>query len=254
MFHKKCPYFQWKTSLFLALKNIKTDTIKCIFWTITKIKENFLHSQNFQKISHILKESKSNTLVDFYLHHKFMLHQRCKISRQILVICGKFCFSSFIWRKLRLRLIECSEVLTVELLLVKERVVSGFNASKTVSLMSKTGMTVEKRKFRIGGITCWRLVPNARRIGGIMVNNSTSHLETPQSHVNDLEARQLGSVQVEAERCWTAFFCVWTTVLKTESEGILTSNCDLRRKIGPLRLFQAQKIMGNTRTCLHVDG
>ena len=33
------------------------------------------------------------------------------------------------------------------LLLVKERVVSGFNASRAVILMSRTGMAVEKRKF-----------------------------------------------------------------------------------------------------------
>ena len=32
---------------------------------------------------------------------------------QSLVICGKFWFSAFIWRKLRLRLIECSQVFTV---------------------------------------------------------------------------------------------------------------------------------------------
>ena len=38
-------------------------------------------------------------------------------------------------------------VVTVKLLLVKERVMSGFNASRAVILMSKTGLAVEKRKF-----------------------------------------------------------------------------------------------------------
>ena len=36
------------------------------------------------------------------------------------------------------------------------------------------------RRFRIGGITCWRLVPNARRIGRIIRSDSTSNFETPQ--------------------------------------------------------------------------
>ena len=35
----------------------------------------------------------------------------------------------------------------VRLLLVKERVVSGFKASRAVILMSRTGMAVEKIKF-----------------------------------------------------------------------------------------------------------
>jgi len=35
----------------------------------------------------------------------------------------------------------------VKSLLVKERVVSGFNASRTVILTSKTGITVEERRF-----------------------------------------------------------------------------------------------------------
>ena len=45
-------------------------------------------------------------------------------------------------------------ILTLRMLLVKERVASGFNASEAVILMLRTGMAVEKRKFRIGGITC----------------------------------------------------------------------------------------------------
>ena len=42
-----------------------------------------------------------NTLVNLRLHHKFILDRRCQFSSQILIICGKFWFSSFIWRKLR---------------------------------------------------------------------------------------------------------------------------------------------------------
>ena len=99
-------------------------------------------------------------------HHTFIFDRRCHFLSQILVICGKFEFYAFIWRKLRLRLIECFHVLTVRLLLVKEHV-GGFNASRAAILMSRTVMVVERNsfwKFRIGGRTCWRLMPNARRI------------------------------------------------------------------------------------------
>ena len=81
------------------------------------------------------------------LHHKFILDRRCQFSSQILVICGKFWFPAFIWRKLRLRLIECSHELTVMILLVKERVVSGLNASRVMMFVSRTDMTVKKRTF-----------------------------------------------------------------------------------------------------------
>ena len=39
------------------------------------------------------------------------------------------------------------QVLTVRLLLLKERVVSGFNASRVVILMSRSDIAVEKRKL-----------------------------------------------------------------------------------------------------------
>ena len=69
--------------------------------------------------------------------------------------------------------------------------------------MSRTGMSVVKRnfqRFRIGGISCWRLVPNARRIDRIIGSDWTSDFETPQSYGNDSEARKSGSVRVEGER------------------------------------------------------
>ncbi|GBO98645.1 hypothetical protein EVAR_179_1 [Eumeta japonica] len=44
---------------------------------------------------------------------------------------------------LRLRVIECSQIPMVRPLLVKERAESGFNASRTVILTSKTSMAVE---------------------------------------------------------------------------------------------------------------
>ena len=60
--------------------------------------------------------------------------------REVLIFCS-------ISRNLRLRLIECSQIFMVRPLLVKERVVSAFNASKTVILTSKTGIAVEEKVF-----------------------------------------------------------------------------------------------------------
>jgi len=43
-------------------------------------------------------------------------------------------------------------------------------------------------------------VSNARRIGRIIGNDSTSHFKMSESHVNDSETRKLDAV-LEAERC-----------------------------------------------------
>ena len=102
----------------------------------------------------ICQHNDSNTLENLCTHHKFIPDRRCQFLSQILVICGKFWISAFIWRKLWLRLIKCPQVLTAWLLLVKKRAVSGFNASKAVILMSRTGMAVEKRLF--SKIPNWR--------------------------------------------------------------------------------------------------
>ena len=95
----------------------------------------------------ICQHNDSSTLVNLYLHNKCILDRRFQFSRQTLVICGKFWSSAFIWRKLWLRLIECSQVLTVRLFVVEKRVVSGFNVSRVVILMSRKSMADEKRKF-----------------------------------------------------------------------------------------------------------
>ena len=183
--------------------------------------------------------AQNSTLLNLCLHHECILDRWCQFLSLIFLSCGKFWFSAFIWRKLRLKHIECSQVLTVSLLLVTERVVCGFNASRAVILMSRTGNGGEKEKFfqwfRIGGITCVRLVPNARRIGRIIGNDTTRHFETPQSHGKCSEARKLSSVWDEAERCWTAFLCLWTAASKRESEGVFTLHCNRRRNVDPLR-------------------
>ena len=50
--------------------------------------------------------------------------------------------------------LECFQILTVKLLLVKERVMNGFNTSRSVILMSRIGMAVEKRK--VSKIPNWK--------------------------------------------------------------------------------------------------
>ena len=41
----------------------------------------------------------------------------------------------------------------------------------------------------------------SKRIGTIIGSDSTSHFKTPQRYGNDSEARKLGAVRIEAERC-----------------------------------------------------
>ena len=107
-----------------------------------------------------------------------------------------------------------------------------FNASRTVILTSKReGFW----RCRIGGITWARLVSKSRRISTVIGSDSTSHFKTPQSHGNDSEARKLGAVRIEAERCWTAFVFLWTAAWKAKTEGISASHCDWGRKMGSLR-------------------
>jgi len=45
------------------------------------------------------------------------------------------------------------------------------------------------------------LVSKSKRISTIIGSDSTSHFKIPQSHRNDSEARKLGTVRIEAERC-----------------------------------------------------
>ena len=87
---------------------------------------------------------------------------------------------------------------------MKERVVSGFNASRMVILTSKTGITVEERTF--SKMQNWRhyLIKTRVKIKKNWHDHwewLTSHFKTPQSHGNDSKARKLGAVRVEAERC-----------------------------------------------------
>ncbi|GFW20415.1 uncharacterized protein TNCV_4546821 [Trichonephila clavipes] len=61
--------------------------------------------------------------------------------REVLIVCFNMKKSA------AERLIECSQIPMVRPLLVKERAESGFNASRTVFLKSKTSMAVEERRF-----------------------------------------------------------------------------------------------------------
>ena len=69
------------------------------------------------------------------------------------------------------------------------------------------------RRFWIGGITCWRLVPNART-DRIIRTDSISHFEMPESHGNDSKARKLHSVRVKRR-----FFCLWTAASDRIGKG-----------------------------------
>ena len=60
--------------------------------------------------------------------------------REVLIFC-------FNMKKSVAEAHRSSQILMVRPLLVKERVVSGFNASRTVILTSKIGIAVEERRF-----------------------------------------------------------------------------------------------------------
>ena len=60
--------------------------------------------------------------------------------REVLIFC-------FNMKKSAAEAHQCSQILMVRSLLVKERVVSGFNASRTVILTSKTGSGGREKVF-----------------------------------------------------------------------------------------------------------
>ena len=92
-------------------------------------------------------------------------------------------------------------------LLMKERLVSGFNASRTVILTSKTGITVEERRF--SKMQNWRHYLSKTCVK--IKKNWHDHWEWQQAISKRLKAmgmiqKQGNWVPYEAER-WTAFAC-----------------------------------------------
>ena len=152
--------------------------------------------------------------------HKFILDRRCQFSIQIPVICGKFWFSAFVSRKLRLRLIESSQVFTYGEPALSERTCEWFQRFKSGDFYVEGRHGGGKKKIFEDSELVALLAedaPNRNWIDRIIGSNSTSHFETRQSHGNNSEARKLGSIRVEAERCSTA--------------SLLVNNC-LKNRIG----------------------
>ena len=74
-----------------------------------------------------------------------------------------------------------------------------FNTSRTMILMSKTGIAVEERRF--SEMQNWRHYLSKTRVKikknwHVIGSDSTNHFKTPQSHGNDSEARKLGTVRI----------------------------------------------------------
>ena len=99
------------------------------------------------------------------------------------------------------------------------------------------------RRFRFGGITCWRLVSNARRIGRIIGSDSTIHFDTSQSHGNYLKGRKLGMYElilrdVDFAACQRSVQCCKTgnNLLGNAEMGgltpptVLSKRCCLRQR------------------------
>ena len=85
----------------------------------------------------------------------------------------------------------------------------------------KLRRTVNVWKRKIRGITSWRLMLGASWTRRIIRSWSHNSFETFESIRNDLEARILGAVQVEAERWRMTSGHVWTAVSTAEKERFL---------------------------------
>ena len=123
---------------------------------------------------------------------------------------------------------------------ISERsVMSGFNASRTVILTSKTGIAVEERRFSKNWRHYLRVTWVKTRVK-IKKNWHdhwewlNKHFKMPQSHWNVSEARKLGAVRIETE-ILNGIICLWIAAWKAKTEGISASHCDWGRKMGSLR-------------------
>ena len=98
--------------------------------------------------------------------------------------------------------------------------------------MSRTSMAVEKIKFsKIPNWSHYFLKTRAK--GKKNLQNHWMWLNKPFRNALKpwkwLWRKEIGSIRVEAEWCWTAFLCLWTVASKTESKGVFTSHCDWRQ-------------------------
>ena len=127
---------------------------------------------------------------------------------------------------------------TVRLLLVKERVVSGFNALKAVILMSKIGIAVEKRKFsKVPNLRHYLLKSRAKR-----KENWQYHWEWLNEPFQDASKpwEWFGNKKIGFRTSWVPEMLNGVSLLvnicfKDRTGRCFTSHCERRRKIGPLQ-------------------
>ena len=99
--------------------------------------------------------------------------------------------------------------------------------SRTVILTSKTGIAVEERKF--SKMQNWRHYLSKTRVK--IKKNWHDHwkwLNKPFQNASKpwewFRSKEIGCRgRIEAERCWTAFVCLWTATWKTKMKGISAS-------------------------------
>lgn len=105
---------------------------------------------------------------------------------------------------MRLRLIDCSQIMMIRTLLVKERVVRGFIVSTAVILRSKNGKVVEERKFlKIQNWSHYSMKTRVKikKVILITASVSKSYFQKSQSRDHDSGRRKLGTVRDETRRC-----------------------------------------------------
>ena len=111
--------------------------------------------------------------------------------------------------------------LTMTMLSHKQHAGIGLDALKIIILMLKVKNALVYQK--IGSITFWRPMSDARWTCRIIRSWSHSNFEMFENIRNDSKARILGATRVEAKRCRMASCHVWTVASIAAKERLLAS-------------------------------
>ena len=138
---------------------------------------------------------------DFFWRHILLVVWKCLILCQLIVICGKCWFSSFIQRKRRLKRIESSKKFTAMLLEVKQCAVIGSVASKRWFRCWWLSVWRKAKTFGDADVIYYELLKPNETITGGTVSNAIDALE-PST------ARKTATIRAEARKSdFTAWQC-----------------------------------------------
>ena len=163
----------------------------------------------------------------FWLHILLVVW-KCLILCQIVVICGKCWFSSFIgWKRRQSRWFRCWRP-------------SAWRKTKNL------------RRRWIGGIARWGSLPNARRACFSIRSYPPSHFQAIACVGNDLKTRNSGSLWFEAKGRRASFFACEQLLQRQKKEGFFSSHRDGCWRMDSLQQPKEKKVMGTARSCFYV--